>query len=54
VDGKTRFQPVATGIDTLEGQTEIVKGLAPGDEVVVYSPTDLLEGMKVKVARVRD
>lgn len=54
VGGKTRFQAVATSISTLDGQTGIVKGLALGDQVVVYSPTDLTEDMRVKVASVHD
>lgn len=54
VDGKTRFQPVETGIATLDGQTRIIKGLDAGEAVVVYSPVDLTEGVKVNVTKTHD
>lgn len=47
-DGKTRFQPVRAGIATLDGQTRIVSGLQAGDEVIVYSPVDLTQGVRVR------
>ena len=47
-DGKTRFQPVRTGVATLDGQTRIVSGLQAGDAVIVYSPVDLTPGIKVR------
>lgn len=46
--GKTRFQPVRTGINTLDGQTQIVSGLSAGDAVISHSPVDLRPGMRVR------
>lgn len=47
-EGKTRFLPVKTGVSTLDGQTRIVSGLQAGDEVVVYSPVTLSQGLRVR------
>jgi HlyD family secretion protein len=47
--GKVQFKPVQAGLSTLEGRTQIVSGLAEGDELVVYSQQALHAGMKVKV-----
>lgn len=46
--GKTRFQAVQTGISTLDGQTRIASGLQAGDEVIVHSPVDLTQGIRVR------
>ena len=48
-DGRVQFKPVKAGLSTLEGRTQIVSGLAEGDEVIVYSQQELRAGMKVKV-----
>lgn len=47
--GRVQFMPVTSGLTTLEGRTQIVSGLAAGDEVIVYSQQALRAGMKVKV-----
>jgi len=47
--GKVQFKPVKVGLSTLEGRTQILSGLAEGDEVIVYSQQELHAGMKVKV-----
>lgn len=46
---KVQFKPVKSGLTTLEGRTQIISGLAEGDEVIVYSQQELRAGMKVKV-----
>lgn len=48
-NGKLQFQPVKVGVQTLDGQTQIISGLNLGDNVVVYSPKQLTGGMKVRV-----
>jgi len=47
-DGRVQFRPVTTSVSTLEGRTQIVSGLAEGEEVIVYSQQELHPGMKVK------
>lgn len=47
-DGRVQFKPVKSSMSTLEGRTQIVSGLAEGDEVIVYSQQELRSGMKVK------
>lgn len=49
VDGKVRFTPIVTGIRTLDGRVQVVKGLAAGAQVVAYSEKALAEGDRVKV-----
>jgi HlyD family secretion protein len=44
-----RFLPIMIGAQTLDGQTQIIDGLNPGDAVVVYSPKQLADGMSVRV-----
>lgn len=46
-EGRARFHAVETGVRTLDGQVEVRSGLAEGDEVIVHSPVELREGMKV-------
>jgi HlyD family secretion protein len=46
-EGRARFHPLETGIRTLDGQVEVRSGLADGDEVIVHSPVELREGMRV-------
>lgn len=49
VDGVSRFRPVRTGAQTLDGATEVVEGIAASDAVVVYSTAPLKEGARVRV-----
>lgn len=46
--GRVQFAAVKSGLSTLEGRTQIVSGLAEGDEVIVYSQQALHAGMKIK------
>lgn len=48
-DGKVIFRPVELGVSTLEGNTQIIQGLQENDKVVILSPVELQEGMKVRV-----
>ncbi len=48
-NGRGRFQPVRTGITTLDGRTEVINGLSNHDEVIVYSQQAMQDGLKVKV-----
>ncbi|SDE12622.1 efflux RND transporter periplasmic adaptor subunit [Sporomusa acidovorans] len=50
-NGHLRFQPVTIGAQTLDGQTQIIDGLNPGDAVVIYSPKQLTDGMSVRVEK---
>lgn len=49
--GELHFQPVIIGAQTLDGNMQIVEGLNAGDSVVVYSPKQPTEGMKVRVEK---
>jgi RND family efflux transporter MFP subunit len=49
--GRLCFQPVTIGAQTLDGQTQIISGLNPGDAVVVYSPKQLAEGMRIRAEK---
>ncbi|HEX6004079.1 MAG TPA: efflux RND transporter periplasmic adaptor subunit [Burkholderiales bacterium] len=53
VEGRTYFRAVRTGLQTLDGMTQLVDGLAAGDEVIVYSGARLREGMKVRPGSAR-
>lgn len=48
-EGKMTFKPVKIGLSTMDGRTQILDGLAEGDEVIVYSQQAMREGLKVKV-----
>ena len=48
-DGKPVFAAVRLGANNLEGQVQILDGLAAGDTVVVYSQKALTEGTRVQV-----
>jgi len=50
-DGKARFRKVKTGMQTLDGMTEVTDGLAAGDSVIVYSSAQLREGVKVEIGK---
>jgi len=47
--GRVAFRPVKVGITTLDGRSQILDGLAVGDEVVVYSERALQPDARVKV-----
>ena len=48
--GRARFQPVKTGIETAQ-QVQIVSGLEAGDSLIVYSAQQLDEGVRVRERR---
>jgi len=48
-NGRLHFTPVKTGAAGADGKTQIVQGLAAGDEVVVYSERDLQDGSRIQV-----
>lgn len=48
-NGRLVFQPVQLGIATQDGRSQVVAGLAPGDEIVVHSERALKADAKVKV-----
>lgn len=47
--GQLTFVPVKTGAEGLDGRVQILEGLTPGDEVVVYSERELGDGSRIKV-----
>jgi HlyD family secretion protein len=47
--GRVAFRPVKAGITTLDGRSQVLDGLAVGDEVVVHSERALQPEAKVKV-----
>ncbi len=47
--GRVTFRPVKLGITTLEGRSQVIEGLEPGDEVVVHSEKALKPEARVKV-----
>jgi HlyD family secretion protein len=49
VDGHLRFVPVKTGAEGLDGKVQIVEGVKAGDEVVVYSESDLKDDSRIQV-----
>lgn len=49
VDGKTHFRALRLGVQTLDGRTQVIDGLAEGESVVVYSSAQLREGMSVRI-----
>lgn len=48
-DGKPSLTPVKLGSNSLDGNVQILDGLAPGDDVVIHSERDLNEGARIKV-----
>lgn len=48
-DGRAAFQPVRTGVQTLEGQTQVLAGLAQGDAVVLHALQELRADEKVRI-----
>lgn len=49
--GRAAFRPVKVGTTTLDGRSQILDGLAAGDEVVVHSERALQPDAKVRVVR---
>lgn len=49
IEGRARFQPLKIGLQTLEGRTQVLDGLAPGDEVIVHSQAQLADGARLRV-----
>lgn len=49
-DGKARMRLVKTG-KHLEGETEIVSGLNPGEQIIVDVPPGLLDGQPIAIKR---
>lgn len=47
--GRARFHPVRIGLQTLEGETQVLEGLAPGDQVIVHTRAQLSEGARLRV-----
>lgn len=48
VEGRARFQPVSTGLES-QGQVEIVEGLSGGEQLVSTSPSELADGDRIRV-----
>jgi len=48
-DGKVSVVPVRTGVQTLDGQTQVLEGLAQGDAVVLHALQELRADEKVRV-----
>lgn len=48
-EGRLRFAPVKLGGSDLDGRVQILEGLKVGEQVVVYSPRALKEGLRVKL-----
>ncbi len=51
VDGKARFRVVKTGMQTLDGMTEVLDGLVAGDRVIAYSSAQLRADIKVRIGK---
>lgn len=49
VDGDLNFAPVTLGVSDLDGSVQVLKGLAIGDQVVVYSEKNLTARSRVHV-----
>lgn len=47
--GQPQFAPVTLGVHSLDGQVQVLQGLAKGDEVVVYSQKALAPGARIRV-----
>jgi HlyD family secretion protein len=48
-DGRPEFAPVQVGTQSLDGQVQVLKGLAKTDQVVVYSQKALSSGARISV-----
>lgn len=49
VDGELAFAPVQAGASDLDGRVQVLRGLAAGDRVVVYSQKPLTARSRIKV-----
>ncbi|MEK7755270.1 MAG: efflux RND transporter periplasmic adaptor subunit [Acidobacteriota bacterium] len=49
VEGRVVFVPVRTGIQTLDGQTQVVEGLGQGDAVVLHALQELRAEERVRI-----
>ena len=49
--GKAKWTGVGTGIQTLDGKTQVRSGLRQGEQVIVYSDAQLQEGKSVRVVQ---
>lgn len=47
-NGKTVFAPVKTGMQTLDGRTQVLEGLTQGDKVIHHAPQELHAGERVR------
>jgi HlyD family secretion protein len=47
--GKVAFVPIRTGVQTLDGQTQVLDGLAQGDAVVLHALQELRAEEKVRI-----
>jgi len=47
-NGRARFHAARIGAQSLDGETEVLEGLAPGDAVIVHSSAPLSEGARVR------
>jgi RND family efflux transporter MFP subunit len=50
VDGRAKGQAIVTGAADASGRTQVVSGLAEGDEVIVHSGQPLAEGLRLRPA----
>jgi HlyD family secretion protein len=48
-NGKSAFAPVRTGIQTLDGRTQVLEGLRQGDSVIHHSLQEVGAGVRVRV-----
>ena len=48
-NGKTVFMPLKTGVQTLDGRTQVLEGLKQGDRVIHHAPQELQAGERVRV-----
>jgi HlyD family secretion protein len=47
--GKTVFAPLRIGVQTLDGRTQVLEGLAADDTVIEHTPEELRAGQRVRV-----
>lgn len=53
-DGELRFVPLKLGASDLDGRVQVLAGLAPGDQIVVYSEGPLRAGRRTEVVAALD
>ncbi len=46
---KPTMKPVRTGVADLDGFVQIIEGLAEGDQIIVYSKSEISEGSRIKI-----